>query len=81
MVETVARTFEQRDTKKEKKAFPLKYLPQVFGISKQAWYQRIKRDNKTMLRNEMILAMVREMRKIHPLFLLEIFDPQNATLR
>jgi len=62
----VTRTFERRDTKKEKKAFPLKYLPQVFGITKQAWYQRIKRDKMKISRNETILAMVRETRKIHP---------------
>jgi len=44
----------------------VKYLYQVFGLSKQGYYQRIKRSNKLSNRNETILSMVREVRKTHP---------------
>ena len=44
----------------------MKYLYQVFGLSKQGYHQRIKRSNKLSDRNETILAMVREVRKTHP---------------
>jgi len=38
----------------------------VFGLSKQGYYGRIKRENRRSERNETILAMVREVRKTHP---------------
>ena len=44
----------------------MKYLYQVFGLSKQGYYQRIKRGKKLSNRNETILSMVREVRKTHP---------------
>jgi hypothetical protein len=62
----LTRILERRDTKKEKKAFKIKYLAQVFGISKQAWYQRIKRANKRVEREQYILNEVQEIRKELP---------------
>jgi transposase InsO family protein len=44
----------------------MKYLYQVFGLSKQGYCQRIKRGNKHAERNEKILTMVCEIRKKHP---------------
>jgi transposase InsO family protein len=38
----------------------------VFGLSKQGYHQRIKRENRRSERNETLLSMVREVRKIHP---------------
>ena len=38
----------------------------MFGLSKQGYHGRIKRENKRRDRNETILAMVREVRKTHP---------------
>jgi len=44
----------------------MKYLYQVFGLTKQGYYQRIKRGKKYEERNETILSMVCEIRKKHP---------------
>ena len=38
----------------------------MFGLSKQGYYGRIKRENRRIERNETVLAMVREVRKTHP---------------
>ncbi|MCL2596339.1 MAG: hypothetical protein FWD66_01500 [Paludibacter sp.] len=38
----------------------------MFGLSKQGYYGRIKRENRRIERNETLLAMVREVRKTHP---------------
>jgi hypothetical protein len=38
----------------------------VFGLSKQGYYQRIKRENMRSERNKTVLAMVAEVRKKHP---------------
>jgi transposase InsO family protein len=38
----------------------------VFGLTKQGYYQKIKRANKRSERNQTILAMVCEIRKRHP---------------
>jgi transposase InsO family protein len=38
----------------------------VFGLTKQGYHQRIKRENRRSDRNETLLAMVREVRKTHP---------------
>jgi len=56
----------ERDPSKEKKAFKVKYLYQVFGLSKQGFYQRIKRDVKRAEREYYILQAVQEIRKILP---------------
>jgi len=38
----------------------------VFGLTKQGYYQRIKRDNEKEVRNQTIVSMVQEVRKKHP---------------
>jgi hypothetical protein len=38
----------------------------VFGLTKQGYYQRIKRDNKRMERNQTVLSMIEQIRKKHP---------------
>jgi len=38
----------------------------VFGLTKQGYYQRIKRDNKQEVRIQTIMSMVQEVRKRHP---------------
>jgi transposase InsO family protein len=43
----------------------MKYLYEVLWLSKQGYYQRIKRGNKHAERNEKILSMVCEIRKKH----------------
>ena len=38
----------------------------MFGLTKQGYYQRIKRDNEKEVRNQTIVSMVQEVRKKHP---------------
>jgi putative transposase len=38
----------------------------VFGITKQAYYKRIKTQNNKVSNNQIILQIVRQIRKIHP---------------
>ena len=38
----------------------------MFGLTKQGYYQRIKRDNKQEVRIQTIMSMVQEVRKRHP---------------
>lgn len=61
-----ARTVGKRDTKEEEKTFKIKYLYQVFGISKQAYYKRIKTANSKKEDNIKILQIVNRIRKLHP---------------
>lgn len=56
----------ERDTEEEKKAFKIKYIYQAFGISKQAYYQRLKRDRQQSVANEKVIKMVLEYRKKLP---------------
>jgi transposase InsO family protein len=44
----------------------MKYLYEVFGLTKQGYYQRIKRVNKHQQRNQTVLELVCEIRKTHP---------------
>src|SRR5690606_15533635 len=43
-----------------------KHLYQVFGVSKQAYYQRIKSHNTKTTKHQTILDLVLKIRKIHP---------------
>jgi len=56
----------ERDTKKEEKTFKVKYLYEVFGLTKQGYYQRIKRDIKRADRDRFILMQVERIRKELP---------------
>jgi transposase InsO family protein len=56
----------ERDTKQEEKTFKVKYLYEVFGLTKQGYYQRIKRDIKRAERDLFILMQVERIRKELP---------------
>jgi len=43
----------------------MKYLYEVFGLSKQGYYQRLSRDNKREERDRKVCSMVLEVRKTH----------------
>jgi len=43
----------------------MKYLYEVFGLSKQGYYQRIIRDRQREERDRKVLSMVLEVRKTH----------------
>ena len=51
----VARTLGKRDTAKEKKAYKVKWLYEVFGLSKQAYYKRIKNQQRIETEAEIII--------------------------
>jgi transposase InsO family protein len=60
----------------------------VFGLSKQGYYKRIKRENKRNDRNQTIISMVGEVRKTHPragtrkltVYLREAFEQANIKI-
>lgn len=45
----VARSISKRDSQKEEKTYKIKWLYQCFGVTKQAYYQRIKSYNKKQM--------------------------------
>jgi putative transposase len=59
----VARNISERDSQKEKKAYKIKWLYQCFGITKQAYYQRIKSNNKKEMQAIKIKELIAELRK------------------
>jgi putative transposase len=59
----VARNISKRDSQKEEKAYKIKWLYQCFGISKQAYYQRIKSNNKKEMEAIKIKELIAEHRK------------------
>lgn len=61
----IAQTFSKRDSEKKEKA-KIKLLYQVFGISKQAFYKRIKSDEKQQFINNKIIEIVQNARKRQP---------------
>ena len=60
----LTRTLSKRDSKKEKEV-KIKHLYQVFGVTKQAYYKRIKSQKNKELKNLQILQIVQNIRKIH----------------
>ena len=60
------KTLGTRDTKKEKKAYKVKWLYQVFGISKQAYYQRMEADRHKEKVHTIVLDEVAKIRKRKP---------------
>jgi transposase InsO family protein len=59
----VARNISKRDSQKEEKAYKIKWLYQCFGISKQAYYQRIKSNTKKEMQAIKIKELIAEHRK------------------
>ena len=51
----VARTLGKRDTAQEKKAFKVKWLYEVFGLSKQAYYKRLKTQQRKEAEAQIII--------------------------
>ena len=58
----VARTLGKRDTEKEEKTYKVKFLYEVFGISKQAYYKRIKTQQTRELQQHAVIKEVEEIR-------------------
>jgi len=59
----VARNISKRDRQKEEKTYKIKWLYPCFGISKQAYYKRIKADNKKQLEAITIKKLILDYRK------------------
>jgi putative transposase len=62
----VARTLGTRDTEKEEKTFKVKFLYEVFGISKQAYYKRIKTQQTRALQQQAVINEVAKIRTRMP---------------
>lgn len=56
----------KRDSEKEKKTFKIRWIYESVGISKQAYYQRIKSDKFKQIKNDKVVEMVMEIRKRMP---------------
>ena len=59
----VARSISKRDSQKEEKTYKIKWLYQCFGITKQAYYQRIKSYNKKQMEAVTIKDLIAQHRK------------------
>lgn len=62
----VARTLGTRDTEKEEKTFKVKFLYEVFGISKQAYYKRIKTQQTRASQQQAVINEVAKIRTRMP---------------
>lgn len=62
----VTRTLGKRDTEKEEKTYKVKFLYEVFGISKQAYYKRIKAQQTRELQQQDVIAEVVKIRERMP---------------
>ena len=56
----------KRDSEKEEKTFKVKWVYESIGISKQAYYQRVKSQEIQEMENEKVIEMVIEYRKMLP---------------
>jgi transposase InsO family protein len=56
----------KRDSEKEKKAFKVRWIYESIGISKQAYYQRIKSEKIKQIKNDKVIDLVMEIRKRMP---------------
>jgi putative transposase len=59
----LARTVSQRNSSKEKKAIQIAQICRLFGLSRQAWYARIKTDIKCNIVEEQVIDLVKQRRK------------------
>ena len=62
----VTRTLGKRDTEKEEKTYKVKFLYEVFGISKQAYYKRIKAQQTRELQQQAVINEVAKIRTRMP---------------
>jgi putative transposase len=56
----------KRNSEKKEKAFKVKWIYESFGISKQAYYQQLKRENQMDLVRDKIVDWVIDYRKNLP---------------
>lgn len=62
----VTRTLSKRDTEKKEKTYKVKFLYEVFGISKQAYYKRIKTQQTKELQEQAVIDQVATIRRRMP---------------
>ncbi len=62
----VTRALGKRDTEKKEKAYKVKHLYEVFGISKQAYYKRIKTQQRKELQQQAVVEEVAKIRTRMP---------------
>ena len=56
----------KRNSEKEEKAFKIRWVYEALGISKQAYYQRIKSDKIKEIKNNKVIELVMEIRQTMP---------------
>ena len=56
----------KRNSEKEEKAFKIRWIYESLGISKQAYYQRIKSDKIKEIKNNKVIELVMEIRQTMP---------------
>ena len=56
----------KRNSEKEEKAFKIRWVYEALGISKQAYYQRIKSDKIKEIKNNKVVELVMEIRQTMP---------------
>ena len=61
-----ARNISKRDREKETRPYKVKWLYQCFGVSKQAYYKRIKVNNKKDIETILIKEMIAPIRQVMP---------------
>jgi putative transposase len=60
----IAQNSSKRDSVKKEKPFKRKWFYQCFGISKQAFYKRLKTQQKRQIDHQKLVTMVKDYRKI-----------------
>jgi len=60
----LAQNISQRNNEKKDKPFKVKWIYQCFGISKQAYYKRLKSYKNKELQHNQLLELVRDYRKL-----------------
>ena len=59
----LAQNISQRNSEKESKPFKVKWIYQCFGISKQAYYKRLKSYNTKEVEEKILIQLVKDLRK------------------
>ncbi|MBC7862541.1 MAG: IS3 family transposase [Bacteroidia bacterium] len=62
----LARNISKRDSQKEKKAYKVKWLYECFGLSKQAYYKKLKVQKQTQERAQKIKEIIQPIRQLMP---------------
>nr|WP_240614894.1 IS3 family transposase [Polaribacter filamentus] len=64
MKKVAAQNSSKRDSTKKEKPFKRKWFYECFGISKQAFYKRLKAQENKQLNDEKIIIMIQDYRKV-----------------